>query len=40
MAVMLPVRLVAAARKEKARREAGASIPSILTEWCDAGRPG
>ncbi len=39
MAVMLPVRLIAAARKEKARRASpGASIPAILTEWADAGR--
>ena len=39
LAVKLPTRLVIAAREEKARREPEkASIPAILTEWCDAGR--
>jgi hypothetical protein len=40
MAVKLPVRLVEAARVEKERRSESASIPAILTEWCDAGREG
>ena len=40
MAVMMPVRLVEAAREEKERRPEKASIPAILTEWCDAGREG
>jgi len=37
MPVKMPVRLIDAARSEKARRGKG-SIPKILAEWCEKGR--